>query len=156
FLSSPVSFTFDDASPGQFGYIEEDGELRIDPPSAVGIWLDFAGSGAWENRAVFGMLSGAEAGRSFFGDRGIEGQKTEWRHRKIRFLVEQGFEICNHTLWHARLDKMSDEAVQEQIARLALAVDSAVPGYRIRTFALPLGMWPKNRRLAVEGSWRDP
>lgn len=154
----PVAIVFDDASPSQFRYIEKpDGTLEIDPQSAIGIWLDFRKTHPdWENKAVFCVLSGAEAGRSFFGDRGIEGQKTEWRHRKIRFLVEQGFEICNHTLWHARLDKMSDEAVQEQIARLALAVDSAVPGYRIRTFALPLGMWPKNRRLAMEGSWRDP
>lgn len=155
---SPVVFTFDDASPGQFRYIEdENGELRIDPTSAVGIWLDFAREHAgWENRAVFCMLSGAEAGRSFFGNRGIEGQKTEWRHRKVAFLAEQGFELCNHTLWHANLGKYDDAVVQEQIARLQLAVDSAVPGYRIRSFALPLGEWPKNRELAARGSWTDP
>jgi hypothetical protein len=35
-------------------------------------------------------------------------------------------------------------------------VDSAVPGYRIRSFALPLGEWPKNRDLAVRGGWTDP
>jgi hypothetical protein len=154
---SPVVFTFDDASPGQFRYIEEDGELRIDPASAVGIWLDFARDHpGWENRAVFCMLSGAEAGRSFFGDRGIEGQKTAWRHRKVAFLAEQGFELCNHTLWHANLARYDDDVVQEQIARLQLAVDSAVPGYRIRSFALPLGEWPKNRELAARGSWTDP
>ncbi|HKR08296.1 MAG TPA: hypothetical protein VJS39_03825, partial [Gemmatimonadaceae bacterium] len=33
--------------------------------------------------------------------------------------------------------------------------DSAVPGYRVRTFALPLGIWPKNHELARAGSWRD-
>ena len=155
---SPVVFTFDDASPGQFRYIEkEDGTLEIDPNSAVGIWLDFAREHPdWGNKAVFCMLSGAEAGRSFFGDRGIEGQKTEWRHRKVKFLAEQGFELCNHTLWHAQLSKYDDAFVQEQIARLQLAVDSAVPGYRIRTFALPLGLWPKNRELAAKGSWTDP
>jgi hypothetical protein len=155
--TSPVVFTFDDASPGQFGYIEENGELRIDPRSAVGIWLDFAKDHpGWENKAVFCMLSGAEAGRSFFGNKGIEGQKTEWRHRKVQFLAEQGFELCNHTLWHATLSRYDDATVQEQIARLQLAVDSAVPGYQIRSFALPLGEWPKNRELARRGSWTDP
>jgi peptidoglycan/xylan/chitin deacetylase (PgdA/CDA1 family) len=155
--TSPVVFTFDDASPGQFAYIEENGELRIDPRSAVGVWLDFAREHpGWENRAVFCMLSGAEAGRSFFGNKGIEGQKTEWRHRKVQFLAEQGFELCNHTLWHANLARYGDDVVQEQIARLQLAVDSAVPGYRIRSFALPLGEWPKNRELARRGSWTDP
>lgn len=154
---SPVVFTFDDASPGQFRYLEQNGELVIDPTSGVGIWLDFARNHpGWENKAVFCMLSGAEAGRSFFGDKGIEGQKTEWRHRKVKFLADQGFELCNHTLWHAQLSKYPDAFVQEQIARLQLAVDSAVPGYRIRTLALPLGLWPKNRELAWRGSWTDP
>jgi hypothetical protein len=45
--------------------------------------------------------------------------------------------------------------VQEQIARLALAVDSAVPGYTMKTLALPLGEWPKNQVLAAKGSWTD-
>ena len=46
--------------------------------------------------------------------------------------------------------------VQEQIARGVMAIDSAVPGYRVRTFALPLGIWPLHRELARAGSWRDP
>ena len=155
--TSPVVVTFDDASPSQFRYLEQGGQLVIDPTSAVGIWLEFARTHpGWGNRAVFCVLSGAEAGRSFFGNKDIEGQKTEWRQRKIAFLVGQGFEICNHTLWHATLSKYSDAVVQEQIARLQLAVDSAVPGYRIRTFALPLGVWPRNHALAWQGSWTDP
>ena len=154
---SPVVFTFDDASPSQFRYIEQNGALTIDPGSAIGIWLDFAKQHPdWKNKAVFCMLSGAEAGRSFFGNKDIEGQKTEWRHRKVKFLADQGFELCNHTLWHAQLSKYDDAFVQEQIARLQMAVDSAVPGYRIRTLALPLGLWPKNRELAWKGSWTDP
>lgn len=153
---SPVVFTFDDASPSQFRYIERDGELEVDPGSAIGIWLDFAKQHPdWRNKAVFCMLSGAEAGRSFFGNKGIEGQKTEWRHRKVKFLADQGFELCNHTLWHAQLSQYPDSVVQEQIARLQMAVDSAVPGYKIRTLALPLGLWPKNRELAWRGSWTD-
>ena len=154
---SPVVFTFDDASPSQFRYIERNGRLEIDSTSAVGIWLDFRRHHAdWGNKAVFCLLSGAEAGRSFFGNKNIENQKTEWRMQKVRFLAEQGFELCNHTLWHANLSKYSDAEVQEQIARGVLAIDSAVPGYRVRTFALPLGAWPKNRELANRGSWTDP
>lgn len=154
---SPVVFVFDDASPSQFRYIERNGTLEIDPTSGIGIWMSFKQKRPdWANNAVFCMLSGAQVGRSFFGDKGIEGQKSEWRHRKVQFLKEQGFELCNHTLWHARLDKYSDIVVQEQIARGEMAIDSAVPGYNVRTFALPLGMWPKNRALAKAGSWTDP
>jgi len=154
---SPVVITFDDASPSQFRYIEHADSLRIDPTSGLGIWLDFARTHpGWENRAVFCLLSGAEAGRSFFGEKDIEGQKKEWRFRKLRFLHEQGFELCNHTLWHANLGKYGDAMVQEQIARGVMAIDSAVPGYKVRTFALPQGVWPKNRELAYKGSWTDP
>jgi hypothetical protein len=153
---SPVVFTFDDASPSQFRYIDRNGELVIDSTSAVGIWLDFQKTHPdWESKATFCLLSGAEAGRAFFGDRDIEGQKTAWRHAKVKFLAERGFELCNHTLWHAQLSKYEDAVVQEQIARLALAVDSAVPGYRVRTLALPLGVWPKNQALAAKGAWTD-
>jgi len=155
---SPVVVTFDDASPSQFRYIEKEGRLEIDSTSAVGIWLDFHERHPdWSNSAVFCMLSGAEAGRSFFGDKEkFEGQKAEWRMKKVRFLAEQGFELCDHTLWHANLSKYSDAEVQEQIARGVMAIDSAVPGYKVRTFALPLGAWPKNRDLAERGSWTDP
>jgi hypothetical protein len=154
---SPVVFVFDDASPSQFSYIEKNGQLEIDPQSGMGIWLNFKKKHPdWSNSAVFCMLSGAAAGRSLFGDKGIEGQKSEWRFKKVQFLHEQGFELCNHTLWHANLAKYSDAVVQEQIARGQMAIDSAVPGYKVRTFALPLGVWPKNRALAKSGSWTDP
>lgn len=153
---SPVVFTFDDASPGQFSYIERDGRLVVDPNSAVGIWLEFnTRHPDWAKRATFCLLPGAAAGHAFFGDKGIDGQKTAWRLQKVRFLAEQGFELCNHTLWHANLSKYGDAAVQEQIARGAMAIDSAVAGYRVRTFALPLGIWPKNRSLAATGGWHD-
>jgi peptidoglycan/xylan/chitin deacetylase (PgdA/CDA1 family) len=156
--TSPVVFTFDDASPSQFRYIEKpDGSLEVDPTSAVGIWLEFSRTHPdWGKRATFCMLPAASAGHAFFGEKGIEGQKSAWRLQKVRFLAEQGFELCGHTLWHANLAKYSDAVVQEQIARGVMAIDSAVPGYRVRTFALPLGVWPKNRALAREGSWRDP
>lgn len=154
--TSPVVITFDDASPGQFLYTERNGKLEIDPSSAVGIWLEFSRRHKdWKNRATFCLLPAAAEGHAFFGDTGVAGQKSEWRFPKVRFLVQQGFELCNHTLWHGRLDRRSDAAVQEQIARGLLAVDSAVAGYRVRTFALPLGRWPKNRALARAGTWTD-
>jgi hypothetical protein len=154
---SPVVFTFDDASPEQFSYIERNGKLEIDPNSAVGIWLDFRKTHPdWENKAVFCLLSGAEAGHNFFGDKNIQGQKTAWRFPKVKWLADNGFELCNHTVWHAQLSKYPDTFVQEQIARLEMSVDSAVPGYRMRTMALPQGLWPKNRALASKGSWTDP
>ena len=146
----------------------------------MGIWLDFAKTHpGWKNRAVFCMLNGGAAGHNFFGDKPqyggqkkewrflkvkwladqgfkFNGQKKEWRFPKVKWLADNGFELCDHTLWHAKLSKYPDAVVQEQIARNAMGIDSAVPGYKIRTMALPYGLWPKNRPLAWQGSWTDP
>ena len=154
---SPVVFVFDDASPEQFRYIDNNGKLEIDPTSGMGIWLDFRKTHPdWNNKAVYCLLSGASAGHNFFGDRGVQGQKSNWRFPKVKWLADNGFELCDHTLWHAQLSKYPDAFVQEQIARNALAIDSAVPGYKIRSMALPQGLWPKNRALASKGSWTNP
>lgn len=154
---TPVVITFDDASPGQFRFIERGDTVRVDPTSALGIWEAFAAKHPeWSGRAVFCVLPSATEGHAFFGDKGIQGQRTAWRLAKVRYLAERGYELCNHTLWHANLAKMSDPMVQEQIARAQLAVDSGMAGYRMRTMALPLGIWPKDRTLLQRGSWRDP
>lgn len=154
---TPVVITFDDASPGQFRFIESGDSLRVDPTSAVGVWEAFAARHPeWKGRAVFCVLPSADSGHAFFGDKGIQGQKTAWRLRKVKYLADRGYELCNHTLWHANLSRMSEAMVQEQIARAQLAVDSAVAGAQLRTMALPQGIWPKNRALLTHGSWRDP
>jgi hypothetical protein len=155
---SPVVFVYDDASPSQFRYLEKDGKLEIDPTSGIGIWLEFAKSHpGWKNRGTYCMLNGGAAGHNFFGDKPkFEGQKNEWRFQKVKWLADNGFELCDHTLWHMKLSQYPDAAVQEQIMRNAMGIDSAVPGYKIRTMALPYGLWPKNRELAWKGSWTDP
>jgi hypothetical protein len=154
---SPVVITFDDASPGQFRYVEDAGQLRVDPRSAVGIWEAFAARHPeWRGKGVFCVLTAASEGHALFGEKGIQGQQSAWRLRKVRHLVETGHEVCNHTLWHANLAKMGPATIQEQIARAQLAVDSAVPGLAPRTFALPLGEWPADRSLLRSGSWTDP
>jgi hypothetical protein len=155
---SPVVVVFDDASDSQFRYLEKDGKLVVDPTSAVGIWEDVAKSHpGWKSRGVFCMLNGAAAGHNFFGDNPkYNGQKKEWRFQKVKYLADQGHELCDHTVWHAKLNQYPDNVVQEQIARNAMGIDSAVPGYKVRTMALPYGLWPKNRPLAWQGSWTDP
>jgi len=155
---SPVVFTFDDASPEQFSYVEKDGALEIDSTSVIGMWLEFQKTHPdWKSRATFCLLSGAQSGHSFFGDgANWNGQLPAWRFKKLRWLVDNGFELCNHTVWHAQLNKFPDAVVQEQIARGQLAIDSAVPGYRVRTFALPQGLWPTDPGLAWRGSWTEP
>lgn len=154
---SPVVITFDDASPGQFRYIERNGQLLVDPTSAVGIWDAMAAKHPeWRGGGTFCVLTAASEGHALFGEKGIQGQRSEWRHRKVRELVEKGHEVCNHTLYHVNLARSSAAFGTEQIARAQLAVDSAVSGYRMTSFALPLGEWPADRGILRSGRWTDP
>ena len=156
---SPVVFVFDDASPEQFSYIQgPDGKLSIDPSTGVGIWEDFMKSHpGWKNRGTFCVLNGASAGHNMFGDNPkYHGQKKEWRFQKLKWLADNGFELCDHTVWHMQLSKYPDDKVQQQIAFNMAAIDSAVPDYKVRTMALPYGLWPKNKQLAWQGSATDP
>jgi hypothetical protein len=154
--TSPVVFTIDDSSTAQF-YLREDGS--IDPNTMVGIWDAFQRENPeWEHGATWCVLPAADHPSNFFGERpSREVPRAEREARiqaKVDYLVENGHEICNHTLYHARLDRARDDAqVQEWIGRGEDSIRVYLPeSYQVVTHALPLGMWPRNRSLAWQGS----
>ena len=143
--TTPVVLTFDDSSPGQFRYLERDGQLEIDPKSAVGILEAFVAERPDFGRAAtFYVLPGASRPNRLF-------DQPEHAGRKLRFLVERGYEIGNHTLWHANLGKYPERVVREQLAEAQVWVQRHVPGYQFRTLALPHGVYPKDLAWAISG-----
>lgn len=132
----PVVMTFDDGSPSQFA-LRPDGTVR--PDTAVGIMLafaqkhpDFTPAGTfYVNADPFAL--GANVGRG------------------LRWLMQHGFEIGNHSYSHANLSQLDDARVQRELAQEARLIQQAVPGYKIRTMALPFGAMPANKALAVRG-----
>jgi hypothetical protein len=154
--TTPVVFTVDDSSTGQF-YLLEDGS--IDPNTMVGIWDAFQRENpGWEGGAVWCVLPAADYPSNFFGERPSRevprAEREDRIRRKVDYLVQNDHEICNHTLYHARLDRARDDAqVQEWIGRGEDSIRVYLPeNYEIVTHALPLGMWPSNRSLAWAGT----
>jgi peptidoglycan/xylan/chitin deacetylase (PgdA/CDA1 family) len=144
--TTPVVFTFDDSSPGQFRYVESNGGLTIDAKSAVGILDQFSKEHPDFGRAAtFFVLPGASKPNRLFNQPEFEG-------KKLQYLVSQGYEIGNHTLWHANLGKYDETTVRTQIAEAQQWIQRLVPDYRIRTIALPHGVYPKNVDWAMRGS----
>ena len=156
--TSPVVFVFDDSSLGQFYYLPS-GE--IDPHSMVGMWEAFrARNPGWRGGGTWCVLPGAEHPSNFWGEKkSREIPKAEREaaiRKKVSFLVENGHEICNHTMWHAQLSKYPDAFVQDQIGSGQDSIATYLPqNYEWTTFALPLGMWPKTRSLAWHGTYRN-
>jgi len=146
--TSPVILTFDDSSPGQFKYLEGSGEPKIDPDCAIGILEKFAQDHpGFGHNATFYVLTGASPPNKLFNQPKLAAQK-------LQYLASHGYEIGNHTLWHADLIKYPETTVREQIARAQQEVQKAVPGYVLHTMALPLGDYPKQHEWAISGSWK--
>jgi Polysaccharide deacetylase len=144
--TSPVVLTFDDSSAGQFRYLDRNGVVEIDPKSGVGLLEAFIREKPDFGRAAtFFVLPGAKAPNDLFNQKAHEG-------RKLRWLVEQGYELGNHTLWHANLGKYDETTVRQQLAEAQVWVQRHVPDYRFRTLALPHGVYPKDVSWALNGT----
>ncbi|MBI4594511.1 MAG: polysaccharide deacetylase family protein [Candidatus Rokubacteria bacterium] len=143
---SPVVLTFDDSSPGQFRYLEANGTLEIDPKSGVGVLEAFIRERPDFGRAAtFYVLPGASRPNRLW-------DQPEHAGRKLQWLVAHGYEIGNHTLWHANLGKYDERVVREQIAQAQVWIQRHLPDYRPRTLALPHGVYPKDVGWALRGS----
>ena len=143
--TTPVVLTFDDSSPGQFRYVDTNGTLEIDPKCAVGILEAFLREKPDFGRgATFYVLPGASKPNRLFN-------QPEYEGRKLQYLVSHGYEIGNHTLWHANLGKYDETIVRGQIAEAQQWIQRHVPDYRIRTIALPHGVYPRDVTWALRG-----
>jgi peptidoglycan/xylan/chitin deacetylase (PgdA/CDA1 family) len=144
--TTPVVLTFDDSSPGQFRFIERQGKQVIDPDCAVGILEKFAADHpGFGHAATFYVLPGANPPNRLFNQPALAAQK-------LQYLASHGYEIGSHTLWHADLSQYDEATVRRQLARAQAEIARAVPGYRLRSLALPLGGFPKDISWALSGT----
>ncbi|HEY0020338.1 MAG TPA: hypothetical protein VGC13_28835 [Longimicrobium sp.] len=158
--TTPVVFTMDDATRGQF-YYRPDGS--IDPNTMMGSWVSFKEQNpSWgPGGMVWCILPAAAHPSNFFGETKDRDTPREQREatirKKMEFIVQNGHEVCNHTLYHARLDRAS--SAQQAMDWIGIGEDSIkayLPAdYDIVTFALPLGMWPDQKSAAWEGTYRN-
>ena len=158
--TTPVVFTIDDASKGQF-YLTASGE--VDPNTMMGSWMSFReqNPGWGPGGIVWCILPAADHPSNFFGETKDRDTPREQREANIRkkmeIIVRDGHEVCNHTLYHARLDRA--QSTQQAMDWIGIGEDSIktyLPAdYDIVTFALPLGMWPRERSAAWQGTYRD-
>lgn len=130
----PVVLTFDDSTASQVR-IAKDGEPK--PDTAVGILTAFG-----ERHPDFTPTATFYVNADpFAGDK----RALEWLH-------DNGYEIGAHTSTHANLATLDSAGVQREFVSNANEI-KATTGVTVRTMALPLGIFPNDRRLARRGSW---
>jgi len=144
--TTPIVLTFDDSSPGQFRYVEANGSVQIDPKSAIGVLEAFiAQKPDFGRGGTFYVLPGASKPNRLFN-------QPEYEGRKLQYLVSHGFEIGNHTLWHANLAKYPEATVRAQVAEAQVWIQRHVPDYKTRSIALPHGVYPADVSWVLHGS----
>jgi hypothetical protein len=137
---SPVVLTFDDSDNNQVAFLPDG---RLDPSSGVGVLESFAAAHpGFPATATFFVLRNA-----FVGDGRAKAGTLRW-------LVEHGFELGNHTKDHLPLNTLDPTGVQRELVLGNRLIAGLVPGYRPTTMAPPGGALPHPSALAVSGSWR--
>jgi len=137
----PIVFTFDDGISGQFNLVEttvgSERVLKANPESAVGIMEEF-----YEQHPDFGLEG------TFFVNLGTQTFKGSGTlAERLRYLIDRGFEIGNHTYSHINLKETRDaKKIQEEIAKNVIKMQELVPGYLLKTFSLPYGL-PSEKSL---------
>ncbi|HAQ41927.1 MAG TPA: hypothetical protein DCM73_14590 [Clostridiales bacterium] len=141
---TPIILTFDDGRQNNFNLTEVNGELVIDPDCAVGIFEEFK-----KKYPDFNVTA------SFFVNSNPFGQK-EYTEKKLNWLVENGYDIGNHTYSHDEMSKLDGEEIQAEIGSVNNIIKSYIPDYEVETLALPHGSNPKDEFISsmLEGEYK--
>ena len=142
---TPVVLTFDDGRPSQFRFLQDG---SVDPDCAVGILERFHREHTdWPLRGTFYIMP---SGPVPFGS---ERQAAA----KLRYLLERGFEIGNHSTTHRMFAGLSAEGIRKEVAGCVKWVRTVAPAATMDTLALPGGSVPRNAeamQAAVRGEWQ--
>ncbi len=142
---SPVVLTFDDGHQNNFNVIEkEDGTIEIDPLCAVSILEEFN-----KKHPDFPLEA------TFFLNGGTPFRQSEHLEFKIKYLIEKGMDIGNHTANHIDLSDTNDpEKIISEITKVNDLITQYVPDYEVNTLSLPFGGKPQTdelKQIVIEG-----
>lgn len=141
---TPVVITFDDGNLNNFEYLEDG---QINENSAVGLLAGFH-----KEHPDFPLEA------TFFLNGEHPFRQDSLISQKLKFIVEKGMDIGNHTKDHNSFKSAGIEEIQKQIGSEAQFLKNTldIPDYEINTLALPFGERPKEEGLIqylAEGSY---
>jgi len=134
-------------SPGQFNLVKKSGKLFASENSAVGIMEEFN-----KSHPGFGLEG------TFYVNLGLQTFQGEGSvEQRLKYLIDKGFEIGNHTFTHIKLTEVkSADKVQQEIGENQVKMDEYISGYKLTSFSLPYGL-PSNdlKQYVIEGKFED-
>lgn len=129
FGKSPLVLTFDDGRLDNVKVLDKDenNNLIIDPKSAVGILETFK-----QKYPDFNVTA------TFFLNEGLFNQ-PKYNEEIIKWLIDNGYDIGNHTKGHVDFTKINELEAQEAIGYLYQKLESIIGNKYLNIIALPFG-----------------
>jgi len=126
---SPIILTFDDGNKNNFNVLgrNSDGSLIIDPDCAVGILEKFK-----EEHPDMHVTA------TFFVMENLFNQK-EYNEEILKYLVDHGYDVGNHTTIHADFTKISQDKTREVVGKMYQTLDNLLKDKYVKIVALPFG-----------------
>lgn len=126
---SPIILTFDDGLENNIKVtgLDENGNIIIDPNSAVGVLEDFK-----KKYPDFNVTA------TFFVNGGLF-QQSEYNEKILNWLVDNGYDIGNHSYSHADFTTISKEKSVQEIGSVYNLLDKYIQGKYVNIVALPFG-----------------
>ena len=126
---SPIIITFDDGNDNNIKVtgLDDKGNIIIDKNSAVGVLEEFKKKYPDYNVTAI-----------FFVNNGLFNQ-PEYNEKILKWLVENGYEVGNHTKNHDNLSKISEEKTQEVVGYMYNKLDNILGDKYSKIIALPFG-----------------
>ena len=146
---SPIVLTFDDGNENNLKVtgLDENGNIIIDPNSAVGILEEVK-----KKYPDFNVTA------TFFVNDSLFNQ-PEYNEKILKWLVDNGYDVGNHTKGHTNFSNVDTNKTQEVVAHVYKQLDSIIPDQYVKIVALPFGSpyskIHKNYNYILNGTYED-
>lgn len=126
---SPIILTFDDGLENNIKVtgLDENGNIIIDPNSAVGILEEFKSKYPDYNVTA-----------TFFLNASLFNQ-TEYNEKILRWLIDNNYSIGNHSYSHVDFSKIDSNKTREETGKMYEFLERVIPGKYDKIIALPFG-----------------
>lgn len=129
YQKSPIVLTFDDGNDNNLKVngLDSDGNIIIDENCAVGILESFKKK-----------YPDYKVTATFFVNSTLFNQE-EYNDKILKWLVDNGYDIGNHTQNHLDIKKSTKEQVQKEIVTVYNQLEEIIPNKYVNIIALPFG-----------------
>ncbi|MCZ8345952.1 MAG: polysaccharide deacetylase family protein [Leptospiraceae bacterium] len=132
----PAILSFDDSHVSQFKYLDQN---KIDPNSAIGILENYKIKyPKFRVRAIFFVTPCQRGQNELFGQK-------QWTKKKLIFLLENGYEIGNHSCSHPSFQTTSIDKIQADLYLSQRKIQEFLPKFKYNSLATPYGSYPKRK-----------